>query len=239
MLHVIPFSGGFDSAAVLLDTLHCMKHAHGPSTVRCVSFDYGQRNRLEIRYAAMFIAWVNRVYRARVTHTVVNVADVFRMLIPCDMTRGTRKFNYKADTPTSYVPLRNGIFLTLAAAHGVAVRKKASDHVTVRMGTNATDNGMPDASIDFRRAADVMIRQGVPPTGGMVRCAFPFSHMTKREMYDHVIDLYRPKGVDADTVDEALRNSTLSCHYGEDELHAWGRGCGKCAPCKWRQTVYP
>lgn len=115
--------------------------------------------------------------------------------------------------PTSFVPTRNLLFLTLAAA--VAMREEANDIVT---GTCQTDYaGYPDCRREFIDAAERAITFALPSGCGPFRVLTPLMFMTKAE----TVKLARR----LPGCWEALAR-TMTCYIGT--------GCGVCPACELR-----
>ncbi|MHB8535085.1 MAG: 7-cyano-7-deazaguanine synthase QueC [Sulfuricaulis sp.] len=202
---VVLVSGGLDSATVL-----AMAVASG---ARCyaLSFDYGQRHRVELESA-------RRVARAlhAVDHRVVKL-DIGWMggsaltdatqALPGGPTEGI---------PVTYVPARNTVFLSIAL--GWAEVLGAPD---IYIGANAVDySGYPDCRPEFMQAfgtlANLATRAGVEGRGFHVHA--PLMNMRKSEIIRTGMEL---------GVDYAL---TVSC-YDPDTA---GRACRRCDACRLR-----
>jgi len=249
MYSVIPFSGGLDSSILLLqETANiaalCSGNMNGwpHSHITALSFDYGQRNVIELKYAKAFVRWINRTFvmRQNIRHVVVPVADVMRVVAPCLMTRKTGKFAYDTiDAPTSFVPGRNAMFLSLALSYAVTSRR-ASKHPTmaaqVLMGFNQSDIGMPDTTKDFMGSFRDAWCKGLPDNEVPPRVRAPFKELTKVEMFRKA-QWFHANNTTPEEISKRLIRGTMSCHYGIETLNEWGRGCGKCAPCEWRKGI--
>jgi len=210
---VVLLSGGLDSAV----TLAWMR----ASGFRCaaLSFDYGQRHRVELECAA-------RVARSLgvVDHRVVPVdlrafggsALTADIAVPKD-----RDMAAAHDIPVTYVPARNTIFLSMAL--GLAEVLEARD---LALGVNALDySGYPDCRPEFvqafERLANLATKAGVEAmaagTKGF-RIHAPLLHLSKTE----IIGLGARLGVDF--------GLTSSCY----DPGANGAPCGRCDSCQLR-----
>ncbi len=210
---VVLLSGGLDSATTLAtavdDGFACY----------ALSFDYGQRHRLELGSAKT----VARSLGAR-DHLVVEIDlgifggspltadfDVPKDRSPDRMTEGI---------PVTYVPARNTIFLSLAL--GYAEVLGAAD---IFIGVNAVDySGYPDCRPRFIEAfetmANVATRMGVE--GRRITIHAPLIELTKGQIIRRGLEL----GVDF--------SLTFSC-YDPD---AGGRPCGRCDSCLLRAAGF-
>jgi len=202
---VVLVSGGLDSATVL-----ALAAASG---ARChaLTFDYGQRHRVELdaarRVARQLGAADHRVVSLDIGWMGGSALTDARIAVPQESTPGI---------PVTYVPARNTIFLSIAL--GWAEVLDARD---IYIGANAVDySGYPDCRPEFIRAfqnlANLATRAGVEGQGFQVHA--PLMHMHKREI------IRTGSGLG---VDYAL---TLSC-YDPD---AGGRACGRCDACRLR-----
>ena len=124
-------------------------------------------------------------------------------------------------SPT-YVPFRNGLMLSLLAAHAQKwVMQAASGRKAyVHIGSHAEDaenDAYPDCSVDFMAAMADAISVG---TYGMVTLKTPLINMKKDEVIELGHDLHVPFEL------------TWSCYKGA-ELH-----CGKCMTCNARRDGF-
>jgi 7-cyano-7-deazaguanine synthase len=202
---VVLVSGGLDSATVL-----ALAAASG---ARChaLTFDYGQRHRVELdaarRVARQLGATDHRVVKLDIGWMGGSALTDTRIAVPQESAPGI---------PVTYVPARNTIFLSIAL--GWAEVLDARD---IYIGANAVDySGYPDCRPEFIRAfehlANLATRAGVEGKGFHVHA--PLMHMRKHEIIREGSRL---------GVDYAL---TLSC-YDPD---AAGRACGRCDACRLR-----
>jgi len=202
---VVLVSGGLDSATVL-----ALAAASG---ARChaLTFDYGQRHRVELdaarRVARQLGAADHRVVRLDIGWMGGSALTDTRIAVPQESTPGIH---------VTYVPARNTIFLSIAL--GWAEVLDARD---IYIGANAVDySGYPDCRPEFIRAfenlANLATRAGVEGRGFQVHA--PLMHMHKQEI------IRAGSGLG---VDYAL---TLSC-YDPD---AGGLACGRCDACRLR-----
>jgi 7-cyano-7-deazaguanine synthase len=208
---VVLLSGGLDSATCLL-----IAREEG-FTIYALSFDYGQRHRIELErareLAARYGAREHRVARIDFPAAGASALTDPAIAVP----RGS--FG-REPIPTTYVPARNTLFLAHAVAWGEALG--AFD---VFIGANALDySGYPDCRPEFlqsfERTANLGTRAGVE--GAAFRIRAPLLRMTK-----------------ADIVRKAARlglefRLTSSCYDpGPD-----GAPCGSCDSCLLRKKGF-
>lgn len=209
---VLLLSGGLDSGTCL-----ALLSRWG-WTVHAVSFDYGQRHRVELR-AAKRLA---RRYRTA-SHRVLRIPDLGaiggsaltdrRIVVP-------KKALRKGPIPVTYVPARNTIFLSFALA--VAERTGATEIV---IGANALDySGYPDCRPPFLRAFEKTARLGTKAgaEGRRLSIRAPLLSMTKAEIVRLALRL---------GLDPAL---TSSCYDPAPN----GKPCGACNSCLLRKRGF-
>jgi 7-cyano-7-deazaguanine synthase len=206
---VVLVSGGLDSATALAV---CRAEGYRP---HAISFDYGQRHRVELEAAA-------RVARAlgAVEHRVVPVGldrlGGSALTDAIDVPKGRAPEAMGADIPVTYVPARNTVFLALGLGYAEVIG--AFD---LFIGANALDySGYPDCRPEylaaFEKLAALATKAGVE--GRRFRVHAPLIHMTKAEIIRRGTEL---------GVDYAL---THSCYDPDPE----GRACGRCDSCLLR-----
>jgi 7-cyano-7-deazaguanine synthase len=214
---LVLFSGGQDSATCLAWALD--RHAH----VETLGFDYGQRHvvELEVRGAvrdamAGHAAWAPRL-------GADHLLDL-RALGGISETSLTRDVAIEMETgglPNTFVPGRNLIFLTFAAA--LAWRRGIRHIVT---GVCETDySGYPDCRDDTIKALQVAINLGMERRFVLHT---PLMWRDKAATWQLAEALGGPRLV------EAIRALTLSCYLGDRTPRAWGAGCGTCPACELR-----
>lgn len=209
---IVLLSGGQDSTTCLYWALARF------SDVRAVSIFYGQRHERELD-AAEKIA-----HGAGVPHCVL-AAPVLSHIgdsALVDPARAIAGSGGHADRempqglPTSFVPGRNLLFLTLATA--IAVREGASDIVT---GVCQTDySGYPDCRRDFIDSLEKTLGLAMPSSAGPFHIHTPLMNLTKAE----TVKLAKQLGDKA----WAALSQSVTCYEGQHP------GCGKCPACELR-----
>lgn len=209
---IVLLSGGLDSATCLL-----IAKEQG-FDVFALSFDYGQRHRVELEKARQLATR----YGAR-DHRVIRLdipAPAASALTNPSLDVPKRSLGREA-IPVTYVPARNTLFLAHAVAWGEALR--APD---IFIGANALDySGYPDCRPEFLEAfqnmANLATKVGVEGTLRFQIHA-PLLRMTKREIVTRASAL---------GLDFAL---TSSCYDPSDE----GAPCGACDSCLLREKGF-
>jgi 7-cyano-7-deazaguanine synthase len=209
---IVLLSGGLDSATTLL-----IAREQG-FDVFALSFDYGQRHRVELERARQLAAR----YGAR-EHRLVRVdfpAPETSALTDPSLAVPKRSLGKEA-IPVTYVPARNTLFLAHAVALGEALG--AGD---IFIGANALDySGYPDCRPEFLDAFQRMANLGTK-AGVQGKLAFrihaPLLQMTKGQIVARAREL---------DLDFAL---TSSCY----DPSAEGRPCGACDSCLLREKGF-
>lgn len=206
---VILVSGGLDSTTAL-----AIARSEGYDCYT-MSFDYGQRHRIELMAA-------ERTAKAlgSLSHKVINLD--LRSIGGSALTDESIDVpeHETAGIPVTYVPARNTVFLSIAL--GWAEVLGAQD---IFIGVNAVDySGYPDCRPDyiaaFETMANLATRAGVE--GNKLSIRTPLIDLTKAEIIE--------KGM-ALGVDYGL---TVSCYQANDK----GEACGKCDSCRLRRAGF-
>lgn len=128
--------------------------------------------------------------------------------------------------PNTFVPGRNLLFLTLAAA--LAYRRG----MTVLVGGMCeTDfSGYPDCRDETLRALQSALQLGM---GSRVSIETPLMWLDKAATWRLADQL------GGEALIDLIRTETHTCYLGErSQLHAWGYGCGRCPACELRMNGY-
>ena len=207
-------SGGLDSAT-------CLAIAHSQGfECHCLSFDYGQRHRVELDAAAE-VAKTLGAKEHRVAKIDLRVFGRSALTDDIDIPKGRAASGMAEEIPVTYVPGRNTIFLSFAVAFAEVL--EAAD---VFIGVNAIDySGYPDCRPEyiaaFEKMANLATKAGVE---GRTKLTIhtPLAQMTKADIVRKAVAL----GVDL--------SLTRSC-YDPD---AQGRACGECDSCVLRKKGF-
>jgi 7-cyano-7-deazaguanine synthase len=217
---LVLFSGGQDSTACLAWALE--RYAR----VETVGFDYGQRHRVELECRATVLSELARAFprwaaRLRDDHRID--LPVVAALSDSALT-SERAVELQADgLPNTFVPGRNLLFLTVAAA--LAYRRGASVLVG---GMCETDfSGYPDCRDNTLKALQVALSLGLAAS---MTIETPLMFLNKAQTWALAQQL------GGDRLNALIVEHTHTCYLGVREpLHAWGRGCGACPACELRR----
>ena len=208
---LVLFSGGQDSTTCLFWALAPAGLGGGGfETVRAVGFDYGQRHAVELEQARAIAA------AAGVPYTVLGLRGLLGGSALIGETGSVSAAHALApDLPASFVPGRNALFLSIAAAR--AFLDGTQDLVG---GMCETDySGYPDCRRDF---VDAQARASALALDAPVRIHTPLMALTKAETWKLARDLGTVRGLD---VLETVREMSHTDYNGDrTERHAWGYG---------------
>ena len=217
---LVLFSGGQDSATCLAWALRRF------ARVETVGFAYGQRHRVELdcaeafraRLPAHFPAWADRLGEGHVLPL-----DALGALSDTALTRGAEIAMRADGLPNTFVPGRNLLFLSFAAALAYRCGLR---HIVA--GMCETDySGYPDCRDDTIKAMQVALNLGM-----------------QRRFVVHTPLMWRDKAetwrlaeeIGGAPLVEAMVEETHSCYLGDrTRRHPWGFGCGACPACDLRR----
>ena len=217
---LVLFSGGQDSTTCLAWALTRF------STVETVGFDYGQRHRVELdcrRRIAARLRCDFPEWGARLGDDHVIDLAILGQLSDTALTRD-RAIEFAASgLPNTFVPGRNLLFFTFAAALGY---RRGLKHLVG--GMCETDySGYPDCRDDTLKALQATLSLGMDRR---VVIHTPLMWRDKRATWELAAELGGAPLV------ELIREETHSCCEGErDALREWGYGCGSCPACELRR----
>jgi len=213
-------SGGLDSATAL-----AVARADGLETIG-LSFDYNQRHRAELD-AAQRVGEAMGVADHVIYPLDLRIFGGSALTDSIDVPKDRGSTDIAAGIPVTYVPARNLIFLSIAAA--LAETRGARD---LYVGVNAIDySGYPDCRPEFIAAFEEVVnlatRMGVEAADGNVkaepiRVHTPLIDLTKAE----IIRLGTDLGVDY--------SLTHSCYDPSPD----GGACGRCDSCVLRRRGF-
>jgi 7-cyano-7-deazaguanine synthase len=216
---LVLFSGGQDSTTCLAWALSRFAH------VETIGFDYGQRHRVELDcrsalrqgLASIFPQWINRLGADHLIEV-----DALGRMSQTALTRETEIEFSSNGLPNTFVPGRNLLFLTFAAA--LAYRRGISDLVG---GMCETDfSGYPDCRAQTIQAMAQALSLGMEKSFVIHT---PLMWLDKAQTWRLAHDLGGAALIDL------VRVQTHSCYLG-DRHHSfdWGFGCGTCPACNLR-----
>ena len=214
MRAVCLLSGGLDSAVCL-----ALARSQGFECY-ALSFDYGQRHRVELESAARVAKSLGAV-RHLVLPIDLRVFGGSALTSDIAVPKGRSAAQMAAEIPVTYVPARNTVFLSLALAWAEVLGCS-----NIFIGVNALDySGYPDCRPEYIEAYEAMAnlatKAGVEGRMGL-KIHTPLIRLSKAE----IVRLGAQLGLDF--------SLTHSC-YDPDEA---GRPCGQCDSCVLRRKGF-
>ena len=217
---LVLFSGGQDSAT-------CLAHAlEKYQRVETVGFDYGQRHSVELqvrlkvlaKLRAQFPQWAGKLGQDHLLDL-----SVLGQVSETSLTREMAFSMEHSGLPNTFVPGRNLMFVTLAAA--IAYRRGLEVIVT---GVCETDfSGYPDCRDDTMKAMQLAVSLGMDRR---FLIETPLMWIDKAATWQLAQDLGGERLVNL------IVEDTHTCYLGDREhRHEWGYGCGQCPACELRR----
>jgi 7-cyano-7-deazaguanine synthase len=220
---LVLFSGGQDSTVALAWALDRFE------AVETIGFDYGQRHRVELDCRATIrdaLPALSPLYAQRLGADHMVDLAALGAISETALTRDTEIAFAETGLPTTFVPGRNLIFLTFAAA--LAYRRGAR-HIV--LGVCETDySGYPDCRDDTIKAMQVALGLGLD-----------------RRLVLHTPLMWRDKAqtfalaraLGGEALLDLVVEQSHSCYLGDRSTrHSWGCGCGSCPACDLRAKGY-
>lgn len=211
---VVLLSGGIDSTTCLGVAVN----KYGKDNVLALSLTYGQKHEKELNCAKAVAEHYGVKFHS------MDLSSVF-VFSDCPLLQGREDIEHGsyaeqiakngAGTVATYVPFRNGLMLSTAAAIAVSV-----DADVIYYGAHADDaagRAYPDCTPEFEEAMDEAIFEG---TGQKVRMEAPLLNMNKAEVVKLGLSLNVPYHL------------TWSCYEGKENQ------CGTCGTCIDRRNAF-
>ena len=220
---LVLFSGGQDSTTCLAWALDRF------AAVETVGFDYGQRHAVELEARPHLLSAIRRNFpqwadKLGTDHLLP--LGVLKAIGGSALTDDVKIEIGANGLPTTFVPGRNILFLTVAAA--LAYRRGISDLV---VGVCETDySGYPDCREDTIKATEGALDLGMEAD---FEIHTPLMHIDKAATWALAEKLGGRKLIDL------IIAETVTCYEGDrTHCHDWGYGCGQCPACDLRAKGY-
>lgn len=208
MKAIVLFSGGLDSTTCLAMVID----KYGKENVIALSLYYGQKHSKELECAKK----ISKHYGVK--HIKFDVSKIFESSNCSLLASSTNQIPEKSydeqlketngQPVTTYVPFRNGLFLSIAAS--IAISNNCEEIYYATHKDDAAGNAYPDCSTDFNNTISKAIFIG---SGNAVNVKAPFINMNKADIVKQGLSLKVPYEM------------TWSCYNGKK------KPCGKCGTC--------
>lgn len=214
---LVLFSGGQDSTTCLAWALRRF------GEVETVGFDYGQRHRVELDVRPGLRDGLGALaLGGRLGPDHLLPLDALGQVSETALTRDVEIGMAETGLPTTFVPGRNLVFLTFAAA---LAYRRGCRHIV--LGVCETDySGYPDCRDDTVKAMQVALNLGLE-----ARLVLHTPLMWR----DKAATFALAQELGGDPLLRLVVEETHSCYRGDrTHRHDWGFGCGACPACELR-----
>ena len=210
---LVIFSGGQDSTT-------CLYWAKKEfDEIQAITFNYGQKHSIELECSK------NICKKLDIKQTILDISFL-GSIVKSALTdhSDVNELNEK-NLPSSFVPNRNQLFITLA--HSLAQK---IDYKFLVTGVCQTDySGYPDCRDNFITAINWATNLG---SQADIEIITPLMYLTKKETFDLARDLGAGEY-------QSIIEDSHTCYNGNREkLYHWGYGCGECPACELRKKGY-
>ena len=207
---LVLLSGGLDSSVVLSV---CQDKGYD---IYAISFDYGQRHKVELEYAKFQATFFNCI-----SHEVFKMEFYGGSALTDDIKvpRNRDSHSMSKDIPVTYVPSRNIVFLSFASGYA-----ECHDIDNIFLGVNAIDySGYPDCRKNFIDNFEKLINKSTKKglEGSKFKINTPLINLSKKD----IIKLGHKNGVDF--------SMTSSCYSPKLK-----KNCGVCDSCLLRKQGF-
>lgn len=220
---LVLLSGGQDSATCLAWALDRFER------VETIGFDYGQRHRVELQcrtalreeFSKISVRWKERLGSDHLL-PLATLGEISST----SLTEDVEIAMGENGIPNTFVPGRNLLFLTFAAA--IAYRRGIKHIVT---GVCETDfSGYPDCRDDTIKALQVTLNLGMEKK---------FVLHTPLMWLDKAQTFALSTEIGGAALLDAIIEESHTCYLGDrSRRHRWGYGCGSCPACELRANGY-
>lgn len=207
---VVILSGGMDSTI----TMRLAVQKYGTSNVSALTFFYGQKQAVEIEMAKKSTAALGVAHKVIDASFLGDISKGFSANVDTDIAMPTIRDVLGEPRPKTYVPNRNMILMSIAAAYA-----ETRNVDTILTGLQVHDEyGYHDTSQRWvNKVNDLLAENRIIK----IKLIAPFSKLNKQE------ELMILKELDGEL---KLTSNTLTCYNPDED----GRSCGVCPSCSER-----
>lgn len=220
---LVIFSGGQDSTTCLGWALENF------SQVDTVGFHYGQRHAVEMECRQNILSEITSIdhsWKERLGKDWTTELGVLQAIGGTSLTSDSAIKIGEQGLPNTFVPGRNLLFLTVAAAY--AYRQGIQNII---LGVCETDfSGYPDCRDDAIKSMQIALNIGME-TNLIIHT--PLMWLNKAQTWEFAHQIGKNAFIDL------LLEHTHTCYMGtREQRHPWGYGCGECPACELRKNGY-
>ncbi len=224
---LVLFSGGQDSTICLA---YALKHYH---YVETIGFDYGQNHKIELTarqdvlqsIRTQFPEWAQHLKEDHLLYLPALSQIGGNSLVETNNLNADQ-LSHQNHLPDSFVPARNVLFLTYAAA--LAYRRSLDVLIG---GMCETDfSGYPDCRRDSLDSLETTLDKSMQRPISIIT---PLMFLDKSQSWE----MAQKQG--GDKFIDLIIKKTHSCYQGNHtDLHEWGYGCNTCPACQLRKQGF-
>ena len=223
---VVSLSGGMDSSTLLLKALTEF------DTVTAMSFDYGQKHRVELERAQQLVDYLGRSCKegkcyngCKINYRVIKLDGLVDLLNSALVTGGAEvpEGHYAEENmKATVVPNRNKIFSSISQAVALSIANETQEETSIALGIHAGDHAIyPDCRQEFRDADDTAFRIG-NWDADRVSYWTPYLEGDKFTILEDGLELCEKLGIDFDEVYKRTNTSYKPIkYYHRPETNAW------------------
>lgn len=223
---VVSLSGGMDSSTLLLKALTEF------DTVTAMSFDYGQKHRVELERAQQLVDYLDRSCKegkcyngCKINYRVIKLDGLVDLLNSALVTGGAEvpEGHYAEENmKATVVPNRNKIFSSISQAVALSIANETQEETSIALGIHAGDHAIyPDCRQEFRDADDTAFRIG-NWDADRVSYWTPYLEGDKFTILEDGLELCEKLGIDFDEVYKRTNTSYKPIkYYHRPETNAW------------------
>ena len=223
---VVSLSGGMDSSTLLLKALTEF------DTVTAMSFDYGQKHRVELERAQQLVEYLDRSCKegkcyngCKINYRVIKLDGLVDLLNSALVTGGAEvpEGHYAEENmKATVVPNRNKIFSSISQAVALSIANETQEETSIALGIHAGDHAIyPDCRQEFRDADDTAFRIG-NWDADRVSYWTPYLEGDKFTILEDGLELCEKLGIDFDEVYKRTNTSYKPIkYYHRPETNAW------------------
>lgn len=222
---LVLFSGGQDSTTCLALALTQYDEVY------TIGFDYGQRNIIELKCRQKIRSNIQKVLDLKKDilkdDFIINMQNIKEVSTSAYLNKEDEIKEIEGSLPTSFVPARNLIFLTYAAAKAYSLN---IDNLIIGV-SEADYSGYPDCRLNTIKSMEISLRLGLDKDS--FKILTPLMEDDKSEVFARAYSIGKQPLVDF------IINETHTCYEGNRiDKHEYGYGCGTCPACKLRKRGF-